>query len=249
MDPLLFSLARQTYPADPPTRQWAYAVDLAVGCTDLRSLALALPRVDDFNRASGSSSSKTKSLLISTVETPRASIAQTFPPHWNFVAPALSSVYLGIRIGRQITVDNVFERAVKSLEARVVQYRPLQGLYKLQQRIIVANSFLSPMLSFIQRFFLMPPSLRRQVQSILSSWVLKGRLLSWDQCCQPAQIGGLATTPRPHQLQRCLSPQSAGPLPQGGQLQIDADRSAHLSWPRPFPDTLWRRAAGRRAAV
>ena len=75
MDPLLFALARQTYPAGPPTRQWAYADDLAVGCTDLRSLALALPRVDDFNRASGSSSSKTKSLSSRPLRPP----AQTSP--------------------------------------------------------------------------------------------------------------------------------------------------------------------------
>ena len=193
MDPLLFAMARQAFPAGlPPTQQWGYADDLAVGCPDLRSLALALPHVDDFNRASGSSSSKTKSFLISTVETTREALAQALPTQWCFVTPAMSSMYLGIRIGRQVTAGDVFEKAVKSLEARVIQYRPLQGLYKLQQRIIVANSFLSPMLSFIQRFFLMPAPLRCQVQSILGGWVLKGRLLSWDQCCLPAQAGGLA---------------------------------------------------------
>ena len=56
----------------------------------------------------------------------------------------MSSMYLGIRIGRQVTAGDVFEKAVKSLEARVIQYRPLQGLYKLQQRIIAAHSILSP---------------------------------------------------------------------------------------------------------
>ena len=38
----------------------------------------------------------------------------------------------------------------------------------------------------------MPTTLRAEIQSSLSRWVLKGRLISWDQCCIPTQAGGFA---------------------------------------------------------
>jgi ribonuclease HI len=193
IDPLLFALANQASPgALPLTQQWGYADDLAVGCRDLGALAVALPCVDHFNLASGSSSSRTKSVLVSTTAVSPESLTQILPPQWHFIAPSPSSSYLGIRIGRHITVADVYAAAVKSLESRVAQYLPLQGLYNLQQRILIANSFLSPILSYLQRFFLMPTTLRAEIQSSLGRWVLKGRLISWDQCCIPPQAGGFA---------------------------------------------------------
>ena len=57
-----------------------------------------------------------------------------------------------------MTVSDIFAEPLAELRSRVTQYLPSKDMYTLTNRIIVANTFLLPTLSFHQRFFLMPPA-------------------------------------------------------------------------------------------
>ena len=90
-----------------------------------------------------------------------------------------------------MTVDNVFDDAISKLETRTKRYLPLKSNFSLQSRVIIANVFLLPLLSFVFRFFLMPTSQQKKVSKIITEWLGLANRYTFDQLTTPRRNGGL----------------------------------------------------------
>jgi hypothetical protein len=185
LDPLLTKLAQ----ANELT--WGYADDLALAVTELRTLGPLLQHIEAFNAASGSSSSPTKTYIVSTRQVSQAEQQRHVPQSWT-IQPRDSATYLGILFGRDVTVSDIFTEPLAELRSRVTQYLPSKDMYTLTNRIIVANSFLLPTLSFHQRFFLMPPAALEAARASVREWVSPGKLLGYEHLCRDTASGGMA---------------------------------------------------------
>jgi hypothetical protein len=107
-------------------------------------------------------------------------ITATFYSPWDCIKPVSSIKYLGILVGYEITPADVFAEAIEKLENRVAEYMPLKDMYNTQNRVIICNSFLTPILSFTQRFFFMGSALFSRVRRILSPWLVPARLYKYS---------------------------------------------------------------------
>ena len=170
---------------------WGYADDLALAVTKLCSLGPLLKHIEQFNAASGSSSSPTKTYLVSTRNVPKDELQRLIPLPWT-IQTRDSAKYLGILLGRDVTVSDIFAAPLAELQPRTEQYLPSKTMYSLTNRIIIANAFLSPILSFHQRFFLMPAAVTATARAAIREWVSPGRLLGYDHLCRDTASGGLA---------------------------------------------------------
>jgi hypothetical protein len=121
----------------------AYVDDIACGSPDTAPLALALPHFDRFNAASGSATSHTKSGLIATSSLGQAQLSSD-PPNWLLPQLKDRDKYLGIPFSREVTMADVFTKPLQLLCTRLDLYMPLRRCYSLEERVIIANTFLPP---------------------------------------------------------------------------------------------------------
>ena len=74
---------------------------------------------------------------------------------------------------------------------RTKRYLPLKFNFSLQSRVIIANVFLLPLLSFVFRFFLMPTLQQKQVCKIITEWLGLANRYTFDQLTTHRRNGGL----------------------------------------------------------
>ena len=116
-DILLYRISR-TSNATP----YACADDLAVATEDPRALWKVMALVDLFRRASGLGVNTNKTKILCAKNADLAPSISACP--WPDVQVALSYTYLGVLIGRHVTVLDVFAKAVAGLVDRVTRYAP-----------------------------------------------------------------------------------------------------------------------------
>ena len=81
---------------------------------------------------------------------------------------------------------------MKKLQLRVDGYMPFKGLYSTQNRVIISNSFLLSIFSFLQRFFLMSADMMIRVKTVISTWTIPTRLLTYDHLTAPTRLAGIS---------------------------------------------------------
>ena len=183
----------------------AYCDDVGVASTDLAFLTPLHAAFSRFNDASGSKSNLTKLYLVSTNPLPPAAL-DGLPDKWASNIKIVNvAKYLGIKIGRHVNVDNVFHDAITKLEMRTKRYLPLKSNFSLQSRVIIANVFLLPLLSFVFRFFLMPTSQQKQVSKIITEWLGLANRYTFDQLTTHRR-NGPPPTPQRESTQPCCHP-------------------------------------------
>ena len=149
-----------------------------------------LTKIDAYNEASGGASNSQKSLFISTTD---SEFPITLPGRWSRSRIVDSYRHLGVLRGKHVTVQMVFAEAMQKLRDRVLLYSPYKGSYSLQNRVIISNSFMTSVLSYLCQFFLLDPRDELEVERLVSDWTIPGRRLKYDYLCAPTQAAGLAT--------------------------------------------------------
>jgi hypothetical protein len=198
LSPILFNLA-----LDPLLTQLrsaglaeerAYCDDIAIGSTRLSKIAETLPYIDHFNQASGAQTNLEKVALVSTrLVDPLELEDAGFTDAWcQSIEIAESAKYLGVPFGRDVSIDDVFMGALKKFSERVAAYMPLKGLYSVQQRVIIANSFLLPTISYLQHYFVMSKQQTHQVERMVSSWVVPAHRYTYNHLTAPSRLAGLS---------------------------------------------------------
>ena len=188
MDPLLSALERL------PERFLcrAYCDDLAfcLAADDWFLLCLvALDEIDAFNLASGSSSNTKKTVLLSSTS---AGLPDDLPEGWQDTKLVASAKYLGVLFGREVTVNDVFRDCMAKLSRRVAQFLPLKRSFSLQNRVLISNSFLTPILSYLSRFFVLGEQDAAQVERLVCSWVVPERRFTYDHLTAQTHCAGLS---------------------------------------------------------
>ena len=84
-------------------------------------------------------------------------------------------------------VSDVFTKPLQLLCARLDLYMPLRRCYSLEERVIIANTFLLPTLGYTQRLFVMPEHLIDLVMKRLSPWLAPASRFAPGLLCSPAR--------------------------------------------------------------
>ncbi len=72
-------------------------------------------------------------------------------------------------------------------------YMPLRRCYSLEERVIIANTFLLPTLGYTQRLFVMPDHLIDLVMKRLSPWLAPVSRFAPGLICSPTRSTGITT--------------------------------------------------------
>ena len=94
-------------------------------------------------------------------------------------------------MGKEVTVHDVFAKATRALQERIAALEPLKSLYNTQNRVIIANTYLIPLLSYLMRFFFMGEDNMSEVERSLARWCVPGRRFTYEHLTAPKQQAGL----------------------------------------------------------
>jgi hypothetical protein len=109
--------------------------------------------------------------------------------------------YLGITIGLDMTLNKIFAPVITSLHKRLAQVLPCRDIFRLHQRIIIANVFLQSLTSFHCSIYIPPPSVELTIASILSTWLRNKGRYALDLLTHNRKHVGLNTPLRHHHTQ------------------------------------------------
>jgi len=145
----------------PSVKPFAFADDLALFSDSVESISPALTLISRFSVVSGLGINKTKSLAIPTAD----------EPHWPAIRSDLRScpwpdlpllkegTHLGIVIGRDVTLEKVWEGPVSKAVSKINTNLTLLRSLSLSSRILYVNVFIVSLFSYISLFFILPPDL------------------------------------------------------------------------------------------
>ena len=162
-DPLLVALTNATCVPK------AFADDLGMPAEEITKIITALPIIDEFSEVSGLGVNREKTCILTaqkiTTED-RAALASAAET-WRNVKFVYSAIYLGILMGRNIDNLDIYDKAYRKFVRRVNAYKPNIAHLSIQQKIITANVFLTPIFSYLIQFFLIPNSILLSVNNLL----------------------------------------------------------------------------------
>ena len=185
IDPLLTKLSK-IREADNK----AYCDDIGIGSSDWEVFPEALNQISTFNKASNMASNASKTFVITTDLSP-PNLKELLPSEWTSVRFTDSYKYLGVLMGPGVDVNKVFQDAWYKLEGRVARYMPLKSFYNTQNRVIIANAFLSSIFSYLFRFYMMGEDYQKDVESLISSWLVPANRFRYDHLTAKTREAGL----------------------------------------------------------
>ena len=136
------------------------------------------------------SSNVDKTKYITTLSS-APSLSPSLPAHWQPVKETERYKYLGVLIGRDVDVNEVFMEAWKKFSKRASSYMPLKSYFNTQPRVIIANSFLSPIFSYLFRFYLMGEDFQKDVEKVLTRWLVPASRFRHDNLTACTADAGL----------------------------------------------------------
>ena len=110
-----------------------------------------------------------KTVLLSTRPVSKAEVQAVFPDEWHFIKPVLSAKYLGIPMGREVIVNDVYTEATKKLEQRVTAYMPHKSIYSTANRVLISNVFFVSLFAHLNRFFVMGEDNSDEVEALMGA--------------------------------------------------------------------------------
>jgi hypothetical protein len=174
----------------------AAADDLAIGADFLEDAIRTFPVIDEYTHASGLGINRDKTVIISAKD----HSSKKFEPNhrliesstWPLVKFVDSHKYLGILIGRKIQVEDIFAAPAEKAAARARRFSYAISRMGTQKRIITFNTFITPIFSFVQQFYIMPSSVYREYRSIMHRSITPFRGSGWpySQLCAPTSHFG-----------------------------------------------------------
>jgi ribonuclease HI/exonuclease III len=168
-DPLLFFLKSL-----PNITCYAFADDLAITAHDILAIYPALTCINVFSSFSGLGINKDKSCVLCTSP----------PSHHEFVRNALLSspwpdltlkekgTHLGIVIGREVTLMDIWETPFKKALSKINVCRSFVKTLPLSKRILFTNVFIISIFSYVGLFFALPTSIWRKIKYAISKLVI-----------------------------------------------------------------------------
>ena len=151
LSPLLFAIA-----LDPlierlrmvsGVRTCAFADDLAFSSRSVRNFTPVMNIIDSFAAVSGLGINTDKTAIISTKDIDLSDWIGSSP--WPDLVHADNITYLGVKMGRLVDTEQVFEVAFDKLTKRARSFYPLTRSLTVHKRILLVNIFLLPLLYYL----------------------------------------------------------------------------------------------------
>ena len=161
-----------------------------MGFTNHFPVRQALTEITSFNHATGMTSNADKTKYITTLFF-RSPLSLDLPDEWRLVKEVKSYKYLGLLMGNTIDINDVFMEAWRKLSRRVASYMPYKNYYNTQTRVIISNSFLSPIFSYLFRFYLMGEHFQTEVEALLTKWLVPASRFRYDHLTARTKEAGL----------------------------------------------------------
>ena len=194
LSPILFNLALDPLLSHlnliPEIDVKAYCDDIGIGFRDWQVIPNALHHLSAFNNATGMTSNTKKTFFITTDPSP-IPLTHVLPQDWRNIRITTKYKYLGIWFGNNITINDIFSDAWDKLSQRVAKYMPYKSHYNTQNRVIISNSFLSSIFSYLFHFYVMGEHLHDQAEALLTRWLVPANRFKYNHMTAPTQRAGL----------------------------------------------------------
>lgn len=178
-DPLLTALSTL-----PNIKAYAFADDLALTAFSIHDISPALVTISHFSSLSGLGVNKTKSCVISSG--PNRSHSKLLQDISSCPWPNLplrpSATHLGIPIGRDITLAEIFDAPYNKAVARLASARPVISSLSVSSRILFINVFIISLFSYHFLFFILPKEFYSTLKELIRKTVtpFNGGAYSYD---------------------------------------------------------------------
>jgi ribonuclease HI len=177
-----------------------FADDLAVGAENIQHMLPTIKKCFKiFGLATGLRINTAKSAIVPTAG------AESLRTHLHTIGwadmPVLGQViYLGIPIGRDVELDDVFKQPHDKLVSRLGKFMPTKHKYSLQNRIVIWNVWILPIMSYVSKFFVIPECYSAAIDRDCAHWLSKGNNYKGLHFTRPRELAGLSTPLRDHAL-------------------------------------------------
>lgn len=198
-----------------------FADDTAVGCENiiprLRSIKATF---ETFRQFTGLQLNVTKTCVVSTGG--RSQLRKALDAvGWQQVRISGNERYLGMYLGHETTLEHVFRPAFEKLQTRLASLKPLRKKYSVPSRVLIWNTWLLPILSYVSRFYLIPSDYLLWIDGLCSEWLSHGKTMKPLHLSRPTHLAGLATPLRDTALVNYASLSSVSDTPPRDPLSPD----------------------------
>ena len=168
-DPLLYSLSNT-----PNITCYAFADDLAITTFSILSIHPALSLIDLFSTLSGMGVNRNKSLVLSTSHPRKHPSIRSglLSSPWPDLPLRSRGVHLGIAIGRDVTLDEIWDVPVNKAISRIKNSSHFIKSLPMSSRIAYVNIFIISIFSYVGLFFVLPHDTWKKVRGEISRAVI-----------------------------------------------------------------------------
>jgi len=135
------------------------------------SIYPALTIIDNFASASGLGINRAKSCVVSNLNANSEANALLAASPWPSLRISESTTYLGIPIGAEITLDDIWAPAFTKAHVRIRRSKHFIKSLSVSHRIIYFNTFIASLFSYVSLFFVLPSeiwdSFRAEIKDVL----------------------------------------------------------------------------------
>ena len=168
-DPLLFFLNSLH-----GIRNFAFADDLAVATDNILHIYPALNLIDVFSFLSGLGVNKIKSYVLATAPPSRYEFFRSLlaASPWPDLPLKEKGMHLGVVIGREVTLQEIWEVPFSRALARINKVRSYVRSLPLHKRILYVNVFIVSIFSYIGLFFILPTGIWKKIKYEISRLII-----------------------------------------------------------------------------
>ena len=166
-DPLIHALS-----LNPNIALFAFADDIAIFTDSVLSITPSLIIISSFSLVSGLGINKKKSVVIPTGSSDTWELIQNqlISSPWPDLTIQPSGTHLGIIIGRDITLEDVWKGPLNKAQERVNSCSHV--VKGMDIRILFSNTFVVSIFSYIALFFILPSEIWKDVKRMISKIVI-----------------------------------------------------------------------------
>lgn len=112
---------------------------------------------------------------------------------WNSLPISGNERYLGTYIGHNTTIDDFFRGPYDKFRKRLKLYLPTKKKYSLQSRVIIWNTWLLPIFSYVFQFHVLPYDYVNWIDDACILWLGEGNTMKPLHLVRPTKLMGLTT--------------------------------------------------------
>jgi ribonuclease HI len=101
--------------------------------------------------------------------------------------------YLGTYIGHEVTLEDIFCPVFDKFKDKLNHYIPIKHHHSLQNRVIIWNTWLLPIFSYVFNLYTIPQDYLEWMDKLCVSWLGKGNTMKSLYLSRPTKLAGLTT--------------------------------------------------------